>query len=294
MTAASDTSVKDIWSLMERNNLRLLSIVNPQNQILGCVTYTEILTALYSGQDEMGDGLPDLKDLGTRMTIVGNLPVQKIMRADYPMVTPYDTLLRAGAELLINRVTDMPVVDQNKRVIGSINSKLIVDAHAKAGLRGEEIKRRESVESPAEKMRSLIKLKEVQKNHPYHDKRNYKRIDIRLEANYEQADIALSTPGFDMPMACTIIDIGAGGAYLLAKEHMNVGAQLYVKFHLPNHHYEIEVLARIIERKQHIHQKLYGMRLSFIALTSGEKQAIDDYVQSVTLPEHIRKGLDAL
>jgi acetoin utilization protein AcuB len=114
ISVAKETSVLDAQSLMQRQNIRHLPVVDDDNRLVGIVTDRDIRSAL---PYDLTKGVADPKERDQ----YAHLKVGDIMSTDLLPVSPTHTLQDALLLLENKKVGSLPVVDDENRVVGMLS-----------------------------------------------------------------------------------------------------------------------------------------------------------------------------
>ena len=135
ITINEDTTILEAAEIMKRNRIRRLLIMTDK-KLVGLVTDRDLRSAAPSQVvtfDEKERVLfPEIREL------LANLKVKDIMSCHLITVDPEETIVRAAALLLNERISGMPVVDEHGALVGIITQgdlfKALVDfSGAKVG-----------------------------------------------------------------------------------------------------------------------------------------------------------------
>ncbi len=112
ITVAPETSLPDAHRLMKINHIRRLPVVDKKGRILGIVTLGDIREA--SPSDATTLSVWELHYLLSKLT------VGKIMTPNPITVKPDSTIREAAQLMLEHKIGGLPVVDDDKKVVGII------------------------------------------------------------------------------------------------------------------------------------------------------------------------------
>lgn len=125
ITITAEHTVQQAAAVMVEKHIGSLPVVDPDGQLIGLLTINDLLGLFLpnfvSLLDEI-DFVPDFGELETRPVdaATANLSVQEVMREPV-FVLRTSGLLRAFAELSRHNIPDLPVVDEEDRLVGIVS-----------------------------------------------------------------------------------------------------------------------------------------------------------------------------
>ncbi len=120
ITITGDVSVSKALDIMAKNDFHRLPVVDENQKIKGLLT--EGLVSESSGRSTTSLSIYELNYL------LSKTKASEIMITDVVTVSPDLFLEEAAAEMLKNKISVLPVVDEEQKVIGIITEKDIFDA----------------------------------------------------------------------------------------------------------------------------------------------------------------------
>lgn len=112
ITISPDTTVPDAAALMRENKIRRLPVVDSQQILLGILSYSDVLEAQPSNATSL-----DVWEINYLLT---KLHVEKVMAHDPLTVSPDTTIKEAAQIMHDNKIGGLPVIDEERRVVGII------------------------------------------------------------------------------------------------------------------------------------------------------------------------------
>jgi len=104
-------SMHDAIRLLEKNNIRMLTVMH-HGKLVGVITDRDLKRASASDASSL-----EIREL---LYLLSNIKVKHIMTKD-PITVPLDLSIEETAQILIkNKISAVPVVDENAQVIGVI------------------------------------------------------------------------------------------------------------------------------------------------------------------------------
>lgn len=127
-TANSDTSIKDIASVMCLNKISGVPVVDDDNALIGVLSEKDILKFMFPDVTQvMEDGVsPNFEDIEADYSNVLDKKAGDLMTQAVSSVTPDMPLLKAASMMCVKNIRRIPVVDDNNKLVGIIS---IGDVH---------------------------------------------------------------------------------------------------------------------------------------------------------------------
>ncbi len=121
-SVSSDTKVKDVALLIFGRGINGVPVCKGK-KIIGFVAERDILACFYPSlaefaEDPFREG--DFENMEEKVDEIFERPVSEIMSKNVTTVTPNTPILRAQSLMFVNRVGRLPVVDNNKNLVGII------------------------------------------------------------------------------------------------------------------------------------------------------------------------------
>lgn len=112
VTIEQDQNLRDAYLLMRRHGIRHLPVIDIYDRILGIVSRNDLYRAI---------GLQESRDLEDHLDRLERLWAQDVMISPAYSVNASDDLIVAVDLMLQNKVGALPVVDNDRRVVGIIS-----------------------------------------------------------------------------------------------------------------------------------------------------------------------------
>lgn len=136
ITVRPETKVTQIWKLIFHKHIHGLPVVDKMQRLLGIISEEDILKHLYPNYTEAVDSFTagiEPEDIDEKLEKLKNLKAFNIMNKKV-IYTRHDTLImRALSRMIIRQVRQLPVLDDDNRVIGMISKGDIFDNLFKLG-----------------------------------------------------------------------------------------------------------------------------------------------------------------
>lgn len=112
ITVKPDTSISLAHKIMKDNGVRRLVVINDQNYVEGIITIGDVREA--SPSDAVTLSIWELNYLWAQLT------VDKVMTRDVVTVKATDLMSQATRLMLEKKISGLPVVDDNGKLVGMI------------------------------------------------------------------------------------------------------------------------------------------------------------------------------
>lgn len=112
ITIEQDQNLRDAYLLMRRHGIRHLPVIDIYDRIFGIVSRNDLYRAI---------GLHESRDLDDHLDRLERLWAQDVMISPAYSVNEADDLIVVVDVMLTNKVGALPVVDDDRRVVGIIS-----------------------------------------------------------------------------------------------------------------------------------------------------------------------------
>lgn len=112
LTIRPESPISTAHSVMKENKVRRLAVVDEQEKLVGIITIGDVREA--SPSDATTLSIWELNYLWAQLT------VGKIMSHDVITIAPDDTMFAAAKLMLDHKVSGIPVVDKDAKILGMI------------------------------------------------------------------------------------------------------------------------------------------------------------------------------
>ena len=123
ISVSSSTSISSAHQIMKKNDIRRLPIVD-NDKLVGIVTIGDVREA--SPSDATTLSIWELNYLWAQLT------VEKVMTKKVVSVTPDTPMVEAAGKMLDNKVSGLPVLDENGKLVGMLTESDIFRMVVKA------------------------------------------------------------------------------------------------------------------------------------------------------------------
>jgi len=111
ITVGPDESMQDAIYILQEQNIKILPVMDKQ-KIVGIITDRDLKKASPSDATTL--------DMHELLFLISKIKVRDLMKKQVYIVNPDDTVEEAAAVLLEKKISGVPVVDENNRLLGII------------------------------------------------------------------------------------------------------------------------------------------------------------------------------
>lgn len=136
---------KEVWNAFVKHHLHALPVVDTKNTVVGIVTEADLLQPVYPDQSQFSEEFSastTFEDMEEKLKDLTKLTAQKVMSRRIIFSRPDTPILRALSRMLIRKIRQMPVVDDEKGLVGMVTKRDIVDALVKRQFRLSPVRRK--------------------------------------------------------------------------------------------------------------------------------------------------------
>lgn len=131
ITATADTSLKQVWKLLSQKHIHSLLIVDAKQKLSGIVVKEDFLRQIFPNYEDVVEemGLDNEQDeVETKLDKLKHLKAGSVMNSRVLFTRPDTNLMRALSRMIVQRVRQLPVLDDSDRVVGVISKGDIFDS----------------------------------------------------------------------------------------------------------------------------------------------------------------------
>ena len=119
----SDIPVRELIFILDNAEMPNVPVVDNDGRLTGFISEKDLIRAALPGYFEMlhsASFIPDMNQLAGKLEQIADQPIEKYMRHDVMSVTEEDDDLRAADLIIRKGVKNLPVVDNDNRLIGRV------------------------------------------------------------------------------------------------------------------------------------------------------------------------------
>ena len=122
VTVSVDTALPKIWELITAKHIHGLPVVDKDKKLAGFVSKEDMLTKLFPETEDPEEISSDTDaDIEERLEKLEKMTVNKVMNSQAVFTRADANVMRALSRMIIRKVRQLPVVDDDGRIIGMIS-----------------------------------------------------------------------------------------------------------------------------------------------------------------------------
>lgn len=134
--ASPATHLRDIWRKVFSAHVNAIPVVDTKKKLLGIISKEDFLQHMYPDYQEYFEDLGSIRDFAemeNKVKELGDKKVAEIMCKRVIFTHPDTPVMRALSRMIVRRVNQLPVVDEDGVVLGMITKGDIFYALVKKG-----------------------------------------------------------------------------------------------------------------------------------------------------------------
>lgn len=131
ITATAQTKLPRIWQLIFENHIHGLPVVDDKKHLIGIVSEEDILSRLYPDYREFVEDFHEGEEpegVEEKLAKMKHLTASNVMCKRVFFTRPDTNVMRALSRMIIRKVRQLPVIDEEDRVVGVITKGDIFDS----------------------------------------------------------------------------------------------------------------------------------------------------------------------
>lgn len=130
VSVSPEASFYEVWNLLFKKHTHSVPVVDKKGTLLGIIALGDVVAKLYpSYSDTMEEFLTEstFEDLEEKIDEVKTIKASAIMCKEIHCAYPDDPVLKALSKMIVRRVRQLPVVDENGKLVGVVSKRDIFD-----------------------------------------------------------------------------------------------------------------------------------------------------------------------
>lgn len=144
VTVTPKSSFKNVWKILFQNRVNALPIVDQKKKLLGIITKEDLLKKLYPDYTELFEDFSaaaDFEAMEEKMDTLIDSTAQELMNVRAIFTREESPAMRALSRMIARRVNQLPVLDDEDKVIGMITKGDVFYALFRKHLKTVKMKR---------------------------------------------------------------------------------------------------------------------------------------------------------
>ncbi len=123
VSVTPDTPLLKVWQSISSKHTHGLLIVDKKNRLVGIISEEDLLGKLFPGYDDISSLLSETEDdeIKEKISKLKTWTAEKIMSRTVYFTRADTSIMRALSRMLVRKVRQLPVLDDNDRVVGVIS-----------------------------------------------------------------------------------------------------------------------------------------------------------------------------
>lgn len=123
------TSIYDVWKIIYKKHLMAVPIVDGRGKLVGIISFSDILKKIYPNYDmyNWDPATRDLENIERDSQELSRLKAEEIMSRRMYTVKDDNTMLAALSKMIVKQISQLPVVNEKGKLIGTIYKVDIFD-----------------------------------------------------------------------------------------------------------------------------------------------------------------------
>ncbi|MDO8452097.1 MAG: CBS domain-containing protein [bacterium] len=145
VTVEADTLFPELWTLIVKEHINSVPVVDKFKKLLGIITQQDLLTRLYPDNKEFIEDFTlssrDFEEMEKRIQNLKHVKSKDIMCTRVLFSRGATPVMRALSRMIVRRVNQLPVIDEQDQLIGMITKGDVFYALFAKSMRSSKRKR---------------------------------------------------------------------------------------------------------------------------------------------------------
>lgn len=123
VTVTPKSSLKNLWKILFQNRVNALPIVDQKKKLLGIITKEDLLVKLYPDYNELFadfSSAADFEAMEEKLETLEKFSVEELMNMRAIFTREETPAMRALSRMIARRVNQLPVLNEDDKVVGMI------------------------------------------------------------------------------------------------------------------------------------------------------------------------------
>ena len=131
VTTSSQTPLPEVWQLIFKKHLHSIPVIDASKKLVGIITKEDLLEKVFPDYNEMvpdfSDGEDSEEKAFDKLEKLRHVKAKDVMQTDIIFTHPETNIMRALSRMIVRRVRQLPVVDDQGKLIGLLAKGDIFD-----------------------------------------------------------------------------------------------------------------------------------------------------------------------
>lgn len=126
LTVSPKTPLPEVWKIIFEKHIHGLPVIDKKNKLVGIISPEDILTKLFPGYEDLFDidaAFVEDEDgvIKDKLKNLEKLTAEDVMNKRVLYTNPNTSLMRALSRMIVRKVRQLPVIDEDDKLIGIIS-----------------------------------------------------------------------------------------------------------------------------------------------------------------------------
>lgn len=125
-----NASLSSIWKIIFKKNIHGLPVVDKNNTLVGIIAEEDLLAKLYPSYEEYMDDFrsaSNFEEMEEKIGEIKRLKAEDVMNKRIYLTRPETPILRALSKMIVRQVRQLPVIDEQRKLIGIVTKGDVFD-----------------------------------------------------------------------------------------------------------------------------------------------------------------------
>lgn len=123
VTATPKTPLDTVWKILFQNKVNALPVVDDKKKLVGIITKEDLLKKLYPDYIDLVEDFTrasDFEEMEKKMSNLSDYTAEQVMNTRVIFTRSDTFIMRALSRMIARRVNQLPVLDDEDRVVGMV------------------------------------------------------------------------------------------------------------------------------------------------------------------------------